>query len=553
MDFDIEKINKFLEDGYAISSHQTTWGKKDNPEFFEHVVTLKKREKIEIVRSINSQEFADFMYHFVQCVDKFDNRDFVYIKDIDQFNKMRDKSHSNLPLQKDRHQIKISGRLFSKDILSNIIELKGKSSIKTVGSFWIDLETNKEFRDVDFKDSVEILDDKSKVIFRGFVKNYQYTKKYGIIDLQDFTLILENERVTTEFINMSPADSLALLTQSSGLIFNPPPGMPYNQNERDFIVIIPIQNLIIDSSFKIGNVEFYQLFDGMDDSIIRKSSNGRDNSLWCGNNPRAKTIIKSSNFFDAITKGYAVISMAIDVISLRTDISFPSITIHQCQYNFQFSYYKFLSKVKIPTIVYCREMNSHAATFFDIETIRENILSLNIDSQQYFEEVNALCSELILKNELTKEEENHLLVLHWLRKAIQEGDNKDKFLDLWIAFEFLISGEPSEIIFLKDDKKKLKNLIMSSKFTVNQKRAILSKTNMINESPLMEKFNQLIQKLGISFSDEEIQALREIRKKRTNLIHGNGDISLSDNELNKMRTILEKIFIGKINSSKCHV
>lgn len=86
---------------------------------------------------------------------------------------------------------------------------------------------------------------------------------------------------------------------------------------------------------------------------------------------------------------------------------------------------------------------------------------------------------------------------------------------------------------------------------MKQKNALVSKTNMINESPLMEKFNQLIQKLGISFSDYEISTLKEMRKKRTNLIHGTGDISISDDELSKMRTILEKMFIGKINSSIC--
>ena len=554
MNFEIEKINKFLEDGYAITSHQTTWGKKDHPDFFEHVVTLRKREDTQVVRSINSQEFEEFMHHFVKSVDKFDNQGFVYIQDIDRFNKMRGKTNLDIPLMKDRHQIKISGRIFSKGILSNIVKLQEKSSIKTVGSFWIDLEINKVFRNVDFKDIVEIFDDKNNLIFAGFVKNYQYTKKHGIFDIQD-TLKMEHERITAEFINTSPIDSLALLTQSSGMVFNPPQEMPYNTKRREFIIIIPIQNLIIDQDFKIGNVEFYQIFESLDDSIIRKSSNGRDNLLWNGNFPRARTIIKSTNFYEAIKKGYENISKTVDIIAFRTDISFPSINVHNCQYDFQFSYYKLLSKVKIPTIVYCRDMTlpSPSAVFFDIETIKENILSLNIESQYYFKEVNLLCSELFLKDELSKEEENHLLVLHWLRKAIQEGDNKDKFLDLWIAFEFLISGEQSEELFSKDDKKKLKNLIMSSRFTMKQKKALQSKTNMINESPLMEKFNQLVQRLGISFSDDEISALKEMRKKRTNLIHGNGDISLSDDELNKMRTILEKMFIGKINSLTCHV
>jgi len=73
---------------------------------------------------------------------------------------------------------------------------------------------------------------------------------------------------------------------------------------------------------------------------------------------------------------------------------------------------------------------------------------------------------------------------------------------------------------------------------------------MLNDSPLMEKFNQLMQKLGIRFSEEELVTFKKMRDKRTNLIHGKGDISINDNELKKMRTILEKLFIAKINASK---
>lgn len=411
MDLEVEKIKKLLDDGYAITSHQTTWGKKYYPDFFEHKVTLKKKDDTQVVSSTNSQEFAEFMRHFVKAVDKFDNQGFVYIQDIDRFNKMRGNANLDIPLMKDRHQIKISGRIFSKGILSNIGKIHQKSSIKTIGSFWIDLEINKEFRDVDFKDIAEIHDDKKNLVFAGHVKNYQYTKTRGIFNVED-TLKMEHERITAEFINTSPLDSLAILTQSSGMVFNPPPGMPYNTQNREFIVIVPVQNLIIDQDFKIGNVEFYQIFESLDDSMIRKSSTGRENLLWNGNFPRARTTVNSTNFYDAIKKGYDKISKAIDIIAFRTDISFPSINVHNCQYDFQFSYYKLLSKVKIPTIVYCRDIShpSPSAVFFDIETIKENILSLNIESHYYFEEVNLLCSELLLKNTLSKEEENHLLV-----------------------------------------------------------------------------------------------------------------------------------------------
>jgi len=552
MDQDIEKVNILLEEGYAIYSHEMKIEKVNDQRYSEkHVVTLKKGVDTQVIQSLDSQEFSNFINHFVKCIDPFDNPGFVYIQDLNQLKTFRNDIPQNIPLYKDHHQLKISGRQFSTGILSSIATIREKGALKTVGSFRVDLNINKEFQNVDFKDVIEVYDNKNNLINKGYVKKYQYTENFGIIEFQDYTLKLEHERLTAELINMSPTDSLAILTQSSGMVFNPPPGMLYNIQERDFLIIVPIQNLIIEESFKIGNVEFYQIFDSLDDSLIRKSSNGRTNSLWNGNYPRAKVNIKSTNFFDAITKGYAIISRAIDIVALRTDISFPSITIQNNRYNFYFSYYKFLSKVKIPTIVYCREINTKAVTFFDLETIRENILSLQMDSQQYFSEVNVLCSNLITKTELTKEEENFLLALHWLRKAIQEGDNKDKFLDLWITFEFLTSGEKTEDIFSDVDKKKIKDLIRSTSLTEKQKKAIESKIGMINDSPLMEKFNQLIKNLSVNFSTDELNELKILRNKRTNLVHGKGDIVVNDDELDKMRTILEKVFIGKINIFKC--
>lgn len=442
--------------------------------------------------------------------------------------------------------IKISGRSFSKGL-----EFKISESIfsKTAGSIRIDLSINPEFRNVDFKDHIEIYIDK-KPRWLGIVKNYHVDDKFGIITFEDERLRLENEPILAEFLNMKPIDTMALITQSSGILLNPHRQDEYNF-ERNFFIIIPIQNLEIKNSFKIGNVKFYQEFDDPDDLIIRDSKTGKKNRFWTDCSARAKIKIKAINFFEAISKGYEKISQAIDIIALRTDLSFPSMIINSCHQNFPFNYYNLLSKVKIPTTIYCREIDSHAALFYDMESISEKRLSLDETPLNFFDDLILLCNDLIVKREPTQEEEKLLQVLHWLRKAMQEGDKKDKFLDLWIAFDFLISGESAEKLFTDDEKEKLKKIVLSDEFNEKQKSAIVSKINKLNESPLMERFFQLVQNLKISFSTDEISALKKMRRKRTDIIHGKKDISVTDGELSKMRTILEKLFIGKINALKC--
>ena len=182
--------------------------------------------------------------------------------------------------------------------------------------------------------------------------------------------------------------------------------------------------------------------------------------------------------------------------------------------------------------------------------MNENVLSLDIDPQEYFSEINELCGELISKIELSNSEENLLQALHWLGKSIQDGNNKDKFLGLWVAFEFLISGTKTEKLFSKPDISKLKSLIDTIDFDENQKAAIKSKINMLNDSPLMAKFNVMIKNLDIEISEDELIIFKAARDCRRELIHGLNDVEIDDKILNKMRTILEKIFVGKINSLK---
>jgi len=259
---------------------------------------------------------------------------------------------------------------------------------------------------------------------------------------------------------------------------------------RTFIVIIPVKNLVINDSFEIGNVEFYQEFNTLDDFLIRKSENGRTNIEWNGNYPRAKTIINANSFFAAILEGYLKISTAIDLISLRTDISFPRIKVRNKYEYFTFDYYKYFSKVKIPSWVYCREKDTNSYTLFNIEFQTENVLALEYRPQEYFSKLNEVFDGLLCKTDLSQEDKNILQVLHWLRRAIQTGENKDKLLDLWTAMEFLVSGTRVEKLFCGSQIENIKSIIETSQILQDrQKKVLFEKLNNINDPPLMEKNN----------------------------------------------------------------
>jgi hypothetical protein len=93
-------------------------------------------------------------------------------------------------------------------------------------------------------------------------------------------------------------------------------------------------------------------------------------------------------------------------------------------------------------------------------------------------------------------------------------------------------------------------LIETTGLAKEQIRAIQFRINQLNEPPQMAIFNHLIKTLGVEFTDAELKTLSTARKKRTDIIHGKKDPDIKAEELNKMRTILEKVLIKKISVLK---
>lgn len=547
MDSNVEKTKKLLEAGYKIIHIEGKYGKPNQPDTFEYIVTLKNRENRELVKSVKSPEFMEFILHFKQAKDKYDNSEFIYDHDLERYGIMTADEQNHMILQ-DHHKIKISGHDFSQGITTISLKPGGRENRIGTAQIWIDLNKNPDFNNVDFKDEIEIRDNSNTILMRGYIKNYQSSENTGFLSIQDLTLKMESGKVTAEFNRMKPVDSMGLLAEFGEFTFKT--DFSYNTTPRAFEVILPVQNLVIDQTFKIGDVEFYQDFTTLDDSMIRKSNTVRTNPLWNGNFPRARILVIAHQFFEAITKGYEAICKAVDVISFRTDWTFPSIDIDDKKIFFIFSYYKYLSRVKSSTLVYCREIETQAHTFFNLESIIDNVLSFDIDSQEYFTPVNQLFDTFLKNNDITDEEGRILQVLHWLRKSIQEGNREDKFLDLWVAFEFLTSGTSMPKLFQPDEVSKLKKLIEKSDLSKEQLSDLQFRLNQLNEPPQMAIFNYLIKTLDVKFTNAEFKILSDARKKRTEIIHGRKNPDIKEEELNKMRTILEKVLIKKISVLK---
>jgi len=453
----------------------------------------------------------------------------------------------NLPM------LKLSGRCFDNGFDITVKEGYLRRRMQKIYTFDIDLDINPDFLYCDLKDEIELFQkEDNKIIFRGVIKDALIEGKNAKLIAEDFGAKLNyvsiNGLETSPY--MDPGEIISILLMPffyGGIRLGNVPGVP-DTSIRNFIAIVPIKNLIFKEEFKIGNVEFYNNFNKIDDKIIRKMDLGKNVHDWNSNPTRARVIIKSSEFKTALFNGYSRISTAIDFITLRNELSFPRLTINNENEYLNFHYNELAANVAIPTWVYCREDDTDIYAIYNIEISKDNALNLESNSLKYFEVIDQLFTKFLCKDPMTQNEKNLLMTIHWLRRAIQSGDNRDKLLDLWTAMEFLISGTKVMPLFCREQKDSIKRLLCSNlELTDVQKEVLYKKIDMLNDPSLMVMIDTLIQELEINLTDEESDLLVSARKKRNSVIHGKKDVVVCDKELNKLRSIIERLLIGKMN------
>lgn len=452
--------------------------------------------------------------------------------------------------------LKLSGRYFDKGVNIHKSERSGRTKnarIRGIYTINIDLKINPEFLDCDLKDEIELfLKKNNKIIFRGIINEFFVDGKKAIVEAQgieaklDYVSIIGLE--ASQYLNFRDLASL-LISPVEELRVGNTPDIP-DTTSREFIVVVPIKNLVLNEDCNIGNVKFYTNFNIIDDKIIAKTDIGKKVQDWNSFRTRARITVKASEFRNALIEGYNEISTAIDLITLRNDLSFPKLEING-RYEFPHFYYdKLVAQVTIPTWVYCRENDTYIWAILNLNFPKENALSLQFDAHGYFGTIDQLFSKLLCCEDRTQNEKRLLMALHWLRRSIQNGDNKDKMLDLWTAMEFVMSGTKVNQLFCDEQIDLITQLINSNLESLTlsdpQKDALIKKIKTLNEAPLMTRINALKEELEINLAGEEIELIKTARKKRNKIIHGE-DIDIYERELNKLRSIIERLLVGKIS------
>jgi hypothetical protein len=295
------------------------------------------------------------------------------------------------------------------------------------------------------------------------------------------------------------------------------------------------------------DVSFTNSLDSSEDRIIKSSSTYKRDKDWNEIIPKARVIVKADNFYDAVMDGIKRIFAALSFISFRNDLSFIVTP------NLEFKNSLFNSRI-YPTmkIFSNKELDSVYSLFYDLNQL-EKTMDFRNASDNYFTRLEKF-KRFFPDNPNAANKNNPIaLSIQWLALAIQAKDPVVKLINLWNSLEFAVSGLSIQKEFSKSELKIVENQT-SLLFEDLKRKGILdlslkhleilwSKLSHLNDPPILEKIQTFVQVHKIPFSENEMRIIRETRRKRNNIQHGKGNVTVKENELEKIRSLTEGILL----------
>lgn len=252
-------------------------------------------------------------------------------------------------------------------------------------SFVVRINEHK-LKEIDLKDQVVVYKNNKRII-TGYVDELIYNNSFAIFKCEGYKRAFKSRKISIEFFP-NPKEIAFKASWFLFRLFNKPEDISMHEKmieqanfiERDYIILMPIDNLQLDRSIKVLDVIFTASFDD-EYSIIKTSKTFANDKDWNNNAPKAKVIVRADNFYDAITKGYNRILTVIYLITFRNDLSF----IYYKDTNLMdFKNSLFFSRLELVTKIFCKEVESKHSMLYDLKT-KDRTLCNSIDiSDDYF-------------------------------------------------------------------------------------------------------------------------------------------------------------------------
>ncbi len=468
--------------------------------------------------------------------------------------------HAKIPINSLKNaKIEISGFIFTNFKITNFEQGYRKRQIYTKFSFEIDLITsdeNKDFLNIDYRDLIYLyIDDELK--FSGYIT----IAKYLIPSYESFSVLCEDRscKFDTEIINaeitikkgINSGDFIGFICRLSDVDIKPNSIINFHSEKREFELIIPVQGLSITNELQLGKCLISSKTPEI--PIIKKSSSfNRFNNF-------AHLKIGRENYYEALMDGLKVIHTVVNFLSFR--IKIPTF----------FESYDFRdqrSLVKLADIIYLKDSKHESELIIHLPWLKPRGFERVMLTDYYFRPIKGISEYFVdPDHNLTAEEEKGLWIFYYLNSAEVNLDRKVAFLNLWIAFEFMISRfspkvtkefkrseikdirtfcnnyyniRTSELTELLKKKEISEDLLNKKKerYEIIQRRIIQLINEKFNEISINKRLKTLLQDCNINLSPKEWKIYTEARNKRNGIIHGRESYQVSNEEYNIISKII---------------
>ena len=143
----VQKLKNLIREGYKI--HSISLSVKNQVEKVEILLVHGKEKKIMAVE--NDDEFTNFSFHFKRFEDSYGNPIFLYVEDLDAYNKEVEKQSKMGKPPKKNYEISIGGRKLIEPFLFQLIKA-GPGQPLGEANFDIKISKNNHFKDLDFRE-----------------------------------------------------------------------------------------------------------------------------------------------------------------------------------------------------------------------------------------------------------------------------------------------------------------------------------------------------------------------------------------------------------------
>ena len=515
-----------------------------------------KATKIQYINEKNFTVKIEYSKKQIKKPIEFQNvsKEFIdYINNIWRFGKVKIESLNN-------SIIVISGWSFS-DIKLTVYEQEIiDQHIQSKFIFEIDrtkTEENKKFDLIDYREQIKLFIDE-EIKFSGYISHITIpdpSAEIYLVHCEGFSSIMKTLKMDTSFKfkkgNSPDIFSLFFNLLELPIDMNSMKGL--HNNDRSFLIIIPIRNLKITKPIKLGEC---RILNKLPEIEILK------NSLFITQFDNYACLkLKRTNFFTAFNDGFRTIQNAISLINFRAKL--PS---------FLETYDFFIqnSLISLSDVIFIKDEEQNSEIIIKLPFSKVPNIEKDILINFFFRPIYGLGEYYINPNRLfNKKEKKIIWILYYLNSA-ETKLNRNRiaaFLDLWVSFDFMISAfcpklqkqfNSSEIKEIKnycenyvefkmnelkfpDDQKclPLNNLDKQHRRYKDIKDRIIDLiTSKFNEHSLGLKLEKTLEKYDLNLSDEEQSKYKNAREKRNDIIHGRKNPEILRGEFNIISKIV---------------